>query len=180
LTLRRTVQRELETTLCAELTELLAEHGSVVIDDIGTFSVRKRRGYEGRNPEDGAWVVVPPTTLVLFKVAQAFKAFLQDTVSEPPHARCDALVARVTKRSGLAAEKVARALETWWQDFAERARRVEESLDFELEGLGVLHVEHKPGEELSFGGGAKKVPIADRRLVTFKPSKRLLSRLDGA
>jgi hypothetical protein len=56
---------------------------------------------------------------------------------------------------------------------------VEDSLDLELDGLGVLHVEHKPTEELSFGGGSMKLPLAARRLMTFKASKHLLSRLDS-
>ena len=172
------MQAQLQIAFCRELAELLAEQGSVIIENIGTFNIRRRPAYEGRNPEDGAWVEVPPTTLVFFKVALPFKSFLQNAEGEPPQARCEALVARVSERSGSPVEQVEQALRTWWREIAERAVMVDDSLDIELDVLGFLHVQQRPAEELSFGSGSFRASIPARRLVSFRPSEQLRSRLN--
>ncbi len=61
-----------EATLDAIQTAL-AKGEKVTIPGFGTFEARKRKARTGRNPQTGAAVKIPATTIPAFKAGQVFK-----------------------------------------------------------------------------------------------------------
>jgi len=56
------------------------EHGDgIELRGFGTFSVRKYKPYNGRNPKSGKVVSVPEKRLPFFRVGKALKALLNGT-----------------------------------------------------------------------------------------------------
>jgi integration host factor subunit beta len=51
----------------------LAQGDRVEIRDLGSFTVKKYRAYEGRNPKTGAVIPVKPKKLPFFKVGKELK-----------------------------------------------------------------------------------------------------------
>lgn len=56
----------------------LVQGARVEIRGFGTFSARRYRGYEGRNPKTGATIVVRPKVLPFFKVGKELRERVEE------------------------------------------------------------------------------------------------------
>jgi nucleoid DNA-binding protein len=84
---------DLRAPLAEDLGELLAEGATVEISHFGSFLVRERPAYEGRNPRTGEIVKVEGRRLPFFK--------RQRTEVGAPAPSCSALSERTAQRSGV-------------------------------------------------------------------------------
>ncbi|MFN3476541.1 MAG: HU family DNA-binding protein [Candidatus Methylomirabilales bacterium] len=63
-------------TILDGIANALKEHGKVELRGFGSFRVRDRRARQGRNPQTGQPVQVPPKRVPYFKPGKELKALL--------------------------------------------------------------------------------------------------------
>lgn len=63
-------------TLFDEVTRAIKKDKRFSLPGFGTFTVKKRKGRTGRNPQSGAEIKIPPSKTVGFKPAPALKKSL--------------------------------------------------------------------------------------------------------
>ncbi|ETT46947.1 MULTISPECIES: HU family DNA-binding protein [unclassified Paenibacillus] len=69
-------KKDVETVLngvLGEITEALASGDKVQLIGFGTFETRKRSGRTGRNPQSGAPIEIPESTVPAFKAGNKLK-----------------------------------------------------------------------------------------------------------
>ena len=67
-----------------EIIDELAEGNRIEIRNFGVFEPRRKAERSARNPQTGAEVLVPPKTVVKFKMGRVMKEKMQPTLELPP------------------------------------------------------------------------------------------------
>ncbi|HEY0121391.1 MAG TPA: HU family DNA-binding protein [Rhizobium sp.] len=76
--LRRGVAGEIVETILAEITEALAQGGRAELRRFGTFSIRARASRSGRNPQNGAVVLVEEKWVPFFRTGKDLQSRLNE------------------------------------------------------------------------------------------------------
>ena len=71
--IKKTIIKEILSSMCDNIVETLKIDESVILTGFGTFTIKHRKERMGRNPQNGQKMLIPASKLPGFKVSKIFK-----------------------------------------------------------------------------------------------------------